>query len=85
MFYKALGDVCEAVEAFEPSTVEWSGIRFLGRRLTAVAADLHQRAIRADIDPEGLLAADLGVALTAPDEGDRLVQGILVHEKGYFD
>jgi hypothetical protein len=72
----------EFVEAFEPADVTFRGIRFLGRNLNEVTAQMKSIGYDGEQSDVGIKFSAAGIALTAPHG---VVEGIAVHRKGYYD
>ncbi len=72
----------EFIEAFAPADVTFRDIRFLGRDVETVIAEMKAIGFESTDSDVGVDFPDAGLALTAP-EG--VVEGIAAHREGYYD
>lgn len=81
LYYSDAGSL-EFVEAFDPANVTFRKIRFLGRSLEVVLADMETLGFSPTADDVGVKFDLAGVGLFAPSG---VVEGVAVHRKGYYD
>ena len=82
IYYDKAG-LIEFVEAFTPAEITCCGVRFLGRFVDEIAADMRRlghELQEGDVGPDFPTA---GIALTASI--DETVDGVAAHRAGYYD
>jgi len=81
LYYDDAGRL-EFVEAFAPAEVTFRGVRFIGRDVETVIAEMKAIGFESTDADVGVDFPDAGLALTAT-EG--VLEGIAAHRKGYYD
>ena len=87
VYYRDPG-CCEAVELFAPAAPTLHGQPILGRPYTQVERWLLQLDPSSRLDPTGLRASQLGVAVFIPSRvksPNDSVQGVIAFDRGYYE
>lgn len=72
----------EFLEAFEPASVSFDGVLFLGRKVQSVIDEMRERGFRASEANGGIDFNDAGIGLTY---GESLIEAVAVFRRGYYD
>lgn len=86
VYYKD-GDMCEAIEVFEPANPTFNGNILVGVPFMQVRELLQKHDKELSIDTDGIVSIQLGISLyiNGVEEGNEPVEAVMVFEKGYYD